>query len=363
MLEAHFDPQVSRSADVTGATQYDSGQRLRIYGLPTPQELLDADELLSGETVSVQVQFAYKGDSQSETRLAGYDEQAGCYLCDVPNAYLTRASEVQVYVYVGYGADADGKTRSKTMYTATFRPEGRAAPSDSVTTEQLNAWDALVAEVNMAISDAVSATSRANGAAESADNAASSASSAAASANSAATSAGNAATSANSAASSASNAATSANNAASSATAAAESANSAASSAKGAAASASSAASSANSAASSANSAATNANNAANRVDTSIKNANSAATSATTAATNANNAANRLNAMNPVRSVNGFTPDANGAVDVKVSGAGNGHVAVFDSNGKLISSGKSFWAFTRATMTLSGTTLTITTLS
>ena len=356
MLEAHFDPQVSRSADVTGATQYDSGQRLRIYGLPTPQELLDADELLSGETVSVQVQFAYKGDSQSETRLAGYDEQAGCYLCDVPNAYLTRASEVQAYVYVGYGADADGKTRSKTMYTATFRPEGRAAPSDSVTTEQLNAWDALVAEVNMAISDAVSATSRANGAAASADNAATSASSAATSASSAATSANNAATSAGSAA-------TSANNAASSATAAAESANSAASSAKSAAASAISAASSANSAASSANSAATNANNAANQVDTAIKNANSAATSATTAATNANNAANRLNAMNPVRRVNGFTPDANGAVDVKVSGAGNGHVAVFDSNGKLISSGKSFWAFTRATMTLSGTTLTITTLS
>ena len=122
MLEAHFDPQASHSADVTGATQYDSGQRLRIYGLPTPQELLDADDLLSGETVSVQVQFAYKGDSQSETRPAEYDDQAGCYLCEVPNAYLTRASEVQVYVYVGYGADADGKTRSKTMYTATFRP-------------------------------------------------------------------------------------------------------------------------------------------------------------------------------------------------------------------------------------------------
>ena len=355
MLEAHFDPQVSRSADVTGATQYDSGQRLRIYGLPTPQELLDADDLLSGETVSVQVQFAYKGDSQSETRPAEYDEQAGCYLCEVPNAYLTRASEVQVYVYVGYGAAADGKTRSKTMYTATFRPEGRAAPSDSVTPDQGNAWDALVAEVNLAISDAVSATSRANGAAESADNAASSASSAA-------TSASSAATSANSAASSASNAATSANNAASSATAAAASANSAASSAKSAASSALNAASSANSAASSADSAATNANNAANQVNTAITSANSAASDATTAATNANNAANRLNAMNPVRSVNGFTPDANGAVDVKVSGAGNGHVAVFDSNGKLISSGKSFWAFTRATMTLSGTTLTITTV-
>ena len=264
MLEAHFDPQASHSADVTGATQYDSGQRLRIYGLPTPQELLDTDELLSGETVSVQVQFAYKGDSQSETRPAEYDEQAGCYLCEVPNAYLTRASEVQVYVYVGYGADADGKTRSKTMYTATFRPEGRAAPSDSVTPDQGNAWDALVAEVNLAISDAVSATSRANAAAQTAQNAA--------------------------------------------------------------------------------------------------DNIGTAASDASAAANAANAAAQRLNNMNPVRSVNGFAPDANGAVDVKVSGAGDGQVAVFDASGKLVTSGRSFWAFTRATMSLSGTTLTITTV-
>ena len=73
-------------------------------------------------------------------------------------------------------------------------------------------------------------------------------------------------------------------------------------------------------------------------------------------------AAARLNGMNPVRSVNGFTPNANGAVDVKVSGAGDGQVAVFDASGKLVTSGRSFWAFTRATMSLSGTTLTITTV-
>lgn len=45
-----------------------------------------------------------------------------------------------------------------------------------------------------------------------------------------------------------------------------------------------------------------------------------------------------------------------------VSGATEGHVAVFDANGNIKSSGKSFTNFTRATMSLSGTTLTITTV-
>lgn len=45
-----------------------------------------------------------------------------------------------------------------------------------------------------------------------------------------------------------------------------------------------------------------------------------------------------------------------------VYGAGEGHVPVFDASGNLTSSGRSFWAFTRATMSLSGTTLTITTV-
>ena len=45
-----------------------------------------------------------------------------------------------------------------------------------------------------------------------------------------------------------------------------------------------------------------------------------------------------------------------------VTGAAAGEVPVFDGSGNLVTSGKSFWAFTRAKMTLSGTTLTITTL-
>ena len=53
MLEANFSPETSRGASVTGAVQYDSGQRLRLRGLPTPQELAVEDELLSGDSVSV----------------------------------------------------------------------------------------------------------------------------------------------------------------------------------------------------------------------------------------------------------------------------------------------------------------------
>ena len=60
----------------------------------------------------------------------------------------------------------------------------------------------------------------------------------------------------------------------------------------------------------------------------------------------------------PVTSVNGKT--GNVAVKIGVSGASEGHLPVFNSNGDIVSSGKSVWDFTRATMSLSGTTLTIT---
>lgn len=46
-----------------------------------------------------------------------------------------------------------------------------------------------------------------------------------------------------------------------------------------------------------------------------------------------------------------------------VTGAASGDVPVFGSNGNLVSSGKSFSDFTQAKMTLSGTTLTITTIA
>lgn len=261
MIEASFDPKKTNAASVAGAVQYDTGQRLRLRGLPTPDELAEKDDFLSGDVVTVQVQYAYEGDSQTEARLASYDEGEDCWTVAVPDTYLTKSYPVGFFVYVGYGATEDSQ-RSKTMYTGAFTPKGRPAPSDQVTPEQINAWDALVAEVQLAVSAVNTAASNANAAANS---------------------------------------------------------------------------------------------------------ANAAVSAANAATEKANEAYDKISKyeMDSVKSVNNKKPDGAGNVDVKVgvAGAGEGHIPVFDANGDIVSSGKSLYAFTRATMTLSGTTLTITTVS
>lgn len=153
---------------VAGAYQYDTGQRLRLRGLPAPDELAEKDDFVSGDVVTVQVQFAYEGDSQTESRLAVYEEDEDAWLVTVPDVYLQRSYPVGFFVYVGYGADGE-VARSKTMYTGTFKPTGRPSPGDQVTPEQINAWDALVQEVNLAISATNTATSNANAAAATAN--------------------------------------------------------------------------------------------------------------------------------------------------------------------------------------------------
>lgn len=222
MIEASFDINKTSSASVAGAVQYDSGQRLRLHGLPTPEELAERDDFLSGDVVSVQVQYAYEGDSQTETRVATYDEENDVWVADVPNAYLLKHYPVGFFVYVGYGT-SETTARSKTMYTGSFTPSSRPAPSGQVTPDQLNAWDALVAEVNLALSNTNTAISNANGAAAIAIAAA-------------------------------------------------------------------------------------------DRADKSTGSLDSVIANANEKAENAQNAADRLNAMNPVRSISGVTPDANGDV-------------------------------------------------
>lgn len=164
MLEASFDAGRSRGASISGAYQYDTGQRIRMHGLPTPEDLAQMDDFLSGDAVTVQAQYAYKGDAQSEPRLCQYDEENDCWLAEVPDAYLTHSEAVSVYVYVMYGADEE-HSRSKTMYTGSFTPIGRSAPSTDVTPDQLNAWDRLVAEVNLTLANMNEAISDANAAA------------------------------------------------------------------------------------------------------------------------------------------------------------------------------------------------------
>ena len=191
MIHASFDDRSHKSAAIAGIYQYDTGQRLKMHGLPSPQELAERDDFLSGDAVTVQAQYGFVGDSQTETRMASYDEGSGCWTADIPDIYLTRSSTVKVFVYVGYGA-AEGAGRSKTCYEGSFTPVSRPAPGTQVTPEQTNAWDALVAEVNLTLAKMNTAVSGANAAAETAGTAAKAADKAAGSAESAAKTAGDA---------------------------------------------------------------------------------------------------------------------------------------------------------------------------
>lgn len=168
MIVASFDKTQNRTAAVSGAYQYDTGQRLVMHGLPSPSELAGEDDLLSGDLVTVQAQFSYKGDSQSDMRLAVWDEGRQVWLCDVPDEYLTRHRDVYVYVYCYYGSDEIGE-RGETAYEATFRPISRPAPSGTVTEEQLKQWADLKSEIEISMSKVQNAIDSANNAASDAD--------------------------------------------------------------------------------------------------------------------------------------------------------------------------------------------------
>ena len=224
MIHASFDDKSHKSTAIAGIYQYDTGQRLKMHGLPSPKELAEKDDFLSGDVVTVQAQYGFIGDSQTETRLASYDEASGCWTADIPDIYLTRSSTVKVFVYVGYGA-AEGAGRSKTCYEGSFTPISRPAPGTQVTPGQANAWDELVAEVNLTLAKMNTATSGANAATETANVATSGANQAAEAANKAAGAANSAAGAANTAAGSANSAAEAANQAAKAANTAAGSAN------------------------------------------------------------------------------------------------------------------------------------------
>lgn len=140
MIEASFDQGKRRSTTVSGAYQYDTGQRLRMHGLPSPGELAGRDEFLSGNMITMQVHFGLKGDSQTQARLARWDGESGCWMAAIPDECLQAAESVYAYVYVSYGMDEAGNGRTKTMYELVFRPVSRPAPNNVATSEQWEAW-------------------------------------------------------------------------------------------------------------------------------------------------------------------------------------------------------------------------------
>ena len=172
MIVASFDKTQNRTAAVSGAYQYDTGQRLAMHGLPSPSEMAGEDDLLSGDLVTVQAQFSYVGDSQADMRLAMWDEERQLWLVDVPDDYLTRHRDVHVYVYLYYGADETSE-RAETAYEATFRPISRPAPSGKVTEDQIAQWNALKAEIEISMAKVESTIGNANSSANEALDAAS----------------------------------------------------------------------------------------------------------------------------------------------------------------------------------------------
>lgn len=151
MIEASFEGGRLRSTVVSGVYQYDTGQRLRIHGLPSPQELAGEEELLSGDAATMQIHFGLKGDSQTEARLALWDERSQCWTAMIPDEYLQTSEGIYAYIYVSYGQDEAGNGRTKTMYALTFRPISRPAPNNVATSEQWEAWAEKKEETELVI--------------------------------------------------------------------------------------------------------------------------------------------------------------------------------------------------------------------
>lgn len=157
MIEASFDRNAGSSAVALGAYQYDTGQRLRMHGLPSPEELAQGDTFLSGDAVTVQVHYGMKGDSQTLARLAVWNEEERCYVASIPDVCLQNSESVYAYVYVSYGIDEKGNGRTKTMYELTIYPVGRPAPNNVATSEQWEAWAVKAQEIDLAIDSALTA--------------------------------------------------------------------------------------------------------------------------------------------------------------------------------------------------------------
>lgn len=163
MIDAHFDPTRSRGAAISGVYQFDTGQRLRLLGLPSKEELGNTGDLVGGiEEPSVSVHFCYEGDTEvTDTAAFQPEGEPEAWYVDVPDDYLMRSEPVHLYVYVYYGdveievtdeetgeTRTDTVARASTMYEGVFTPIARPALRGTVTVEIQNAWEALQSKID-----------------------------------------------------------------------------------------------------------------------------------------------------------------------------------------------------------------------
>ena len=163
MIDAHFDALSGRMTAVSGVYQYDTGQRLRLLGIPPPGELGRTDEYIdtlrdeAGNIIpdearmpTLQVHYGHRDDSQTQMRLAIWEESEGAWRADIPDEYLQSCEPVYLYVYVYHG-ETQEETRARTMYGGVFTPICRPAPDNVATPEQWSAWAVMLDEIQAAI--------------------------------------------------------------------------------------------------------------------------------------------------------------------------------------------------------------------
>lgn len=161
---------------VSNVDQYDFGQRVRIHGLPSPQDFEEYDDFIPGQTeIILEVHYYLGTDSQAICYHAQWDEENDCWMVDSPDELLEQCEPIYMAVYVKFSE----LLRAKTYYHASFTPIHRASPSDRATQIQIKTWTELQEEINDAITEIDTAISNSNGqtalanaATESANNAA-----------------------------------------------------------------------------------------------------------------------------------------------------------------------------------------------
>ena len=115
MIQAIFSENQNRTATVNGAVQYDKGQQLWVYGIPSPESLADDDALktiTNGEIseaggIFIQAQYAYRGDESTSAVLMEWDSTNEVWYGAVPDAYLKYSKAVIIYLRVGYNTGAE----------------------------------------------------------------------------------------------------------------------------------------------------------------------------------------------------------------------------------------------------------------
>ena len=166
MINAYFDTAQSRATAISGVYQYDTGQRLRLLGLPSKGEIGLTDELIGTEMEepAVQVHFGYEGDPEVVVGVANTVPGDDAWYVDIPDEYFTKTEPVHVYVYVYFGdaeterENEDGEivketiSRGRTVYEGVFTPISRPAANNTITPGILEAWEVLLGKISDATS-------------------------------------------------------------------------------------------------------------------------------------------------------------------------------------------------------------------